>query len=160
MSGRTPSALPDIPGGAELIEWYGFIPSFHDGFVLSTRLASDGPGEIRIHTWRMTDRTDEKGYFILDKHAVVTFALEDVTDMNLREFNEIGCIHHLDVARVAGGFEIRWDGVGGTGGPGIEGSIRTRRLSVSFVPGKPDKSGARWAEAGFSQDKPTAAGRG
>lgn len=155
MAGRTPSALPDLPGGAALIEWYGFIPSFHDGFVLSTRLASDGPGEIRIHTWRMTDRTDAKGAIILDKHAVVTFVLEDVFEVNLQKFNEIGCVHDLEVVPVDGGFEIRWYDVSGAGGPGIEGSIRARRMSVSFMPGKPAKSGARWAEAGFSRDGPT-----
>jgi len=145
MSGRTPSALPDIPGGAALIEWFGFVPNFHDGVVLSTRLASDGPGEVKIHTWRMTDRTDEKGYFILDKHAVVTFVLDDVVEINLSKFNEIGCVHELEVVTAGEGFEIRWHDVSGAGGPGIEGSVRARRMSVSFVPGKPDKSGAHSA---------------
>ncbi|MGO1074723.1 hypothetical protein [Inquilinus sp. CA228] len=145
MSDHAPSALPEIPGGAALIEWYGFVPNFHDGFVLSVKLASDGPGEIRIHTWRMTDRTDEKGYFILDRHAIVIFALEGVTDINLSEFNEIGCISELGVFRGRDCFEIRWDGAGVLG---VEGSIRARRISVSFVPGKPAKSGAPWAEVG------------
>ena len=162
MSDRTPSALPDIPGGAALIEWYGFVPNFHDGFVLSVKLASDGPGEIRIHTWRMTDQTDEKGYFILDKHAVVTFVLEEIVEINLQKFNEIGCIHEFEVIPARDDFELRWYDVSGAGGSGIEGSIRARRLSVSFAPGKPAKSGARWAGVGFSGDESTAdaAGRG
>lgn len=148
MTERAPSALPDIPGGAELIEWYGFIPNFHDGFVLSTKLASNGPGEIRIHIWRITNRTDEKGYFLLDKHAVVTLVLEDVLEINLQKFNEIGCVHELEIVLAEGGFEIRWYDVSGAGGPGIEGSIRARCVSVSFVPGKPAKSDAPGAEAG------------
>jgi hypothetical protein len=147
MTERAPSALPDIPGGAELIEWFGFVPNFHDGFVLSTRLASDGPGEIRIHTWRMTDRTDEQGYFILDKHSVVTLVLDEIFEINLKKFNEMGCVHELEVVPERNGFEIRWYDVSGAGGPGIEGSIRARRVSVSLVPGKPAKSGAPWAEA-------------
>jgi hypothetical protein len=156
MNDRKPSVLPDIPGGAALVEWYGRVPNFHDGFVLSTRLASDGPSEIRIHTWRMTSQTDERGYFILDKHAVVTFALEDILEVNLNKISAIGCIMQLDVTTTRDGFEVRWEDVSGAGGPGIEGSIRARRLSVSFVPGKPPKSGARWAEAGFSSDTPIA----
>ncbi|MGO4129781.1 hypothetical protein AB4Z01_35665 [Inquilinus sp. YAF38] len=137
MSGLPPSALPDIPGGAELIAWYGFTPYFHDGLVLSVRLASDGPGEIRIHTWRITDRTDERGYFILDKHAVVTFSLEDIRAVDLRNFNEPTAIHYLFLTVAEDGFEIRWDNVCGTGGPGIEGSVIARRISVSFTPGTP-----------------------
>ncbi|TSD83350.1 hypothetical protein FFK22_038245 [Mycobacterium sp. KBS0706] len=148
MSGRTPSALPDIPGGAALIEWFGFVPNFHDGLVLATRLASDGPGEIRIHTWRITNRTDERGYFILDKHTVVTFSLEDIRAVNFRNFNEPTAIHRLFLTTVEDGFEIRWDNVCGAGGPGIEGSVTARRVSVSFVPGEPANDGG--AEAGPS----------
>jgi len=137
MSDRTPSALSEITGGTALIEWYGFVPNFHDGLVLSVKLASDGPGEIRIHTWRITDRTDERGYFILDKHAVVTFSLEDIRAVNLRNFNEPTAIHDLFLTAAEDGFEIRWDNVCGAGGPGIEGSVTARRISVYFTPGKP-----------------------
>jgi len=142
MSGLPPSALPDIPGGTELIDWYGFVPNFHDGLVLSVTLASDGPGEIRIHTWRMTDRTDERGYIILDKHAVVTFSLEDIRAVDFRNFNEPTAIHDLLLTAAEGGFEIQWINVCGHGGPGIEGSVTARRVGVSFVPGEPAKSGA------------------
>jgi hypothetical protein len=148
MAGRIRSALPDIPGGAALIEWFGFVPSFHDGFVLFATFLKGGPGEIRIHTWRMTDQTDEHGYFILDKHAVVTFLLEDVREINLRNPNELGCIYHLSLSAVEDGLQIQWDDVCGAGGPGIEGSVTARRISVSFVPGKPANDGG--AEAGPS----------
>lgn len=107
MSGRVPSALPDIPGGAALVDWYGFIPNFHDGLVLSVKLASGGRGEIRIHTWRITDRTDERGYFILDKHAVVTFGLEDIRAVDLRNFDEPTAIHDLHLTAAEDGFEVR-----------------------------------------------------
>ncbi|MFE0758864.1 hypothetical protein ACFW16_33210 [Inquilinus sp. NPDC058860] len=137
MSDRTPSALPGIPGGAELIEWYGFIPNFHDATVLSVAFANDGRGEIRIHTWRMTDQSDERGYIILDKHAVVTLSLEDIREINLGISHDLGGIYDLSLSAAKDGFRIEWENTCGTGGPGIEGSIRARRVSVSFVPGKP-----------------------
>lgn len=160
MSGRPPSALPGIPGGAALIEWFGFIPNFHDGSVLFAEFVDGGRGELRIHAWRMTDRTDERGYIILDRHAVVTFLLEDVREIDLRNPNELGGIYDLSLSAVEDGFRIHWDDVCGAGGPGIEGSVTARRISVSFVPGKPAKSGARWAEAGVSRDGPAGTGGG
>lgn len=34
-----------------------------------------------IHGWIDTDAADQDGYCILDKHAVVTFAFEDIMDL-------------------------------------------------------------------------------
>jgi hypothetical protein len=142
MSGLPPSALPDIPGGAELIDWFGFTPHFHDANVLSVAFAKDGRGEIRIHAWRMTDQTDDRGYFILDKHAVVTLSLEGIREINLGIVHDLGGIHDLSLSATKDGFRIDWENSCGTGGPGIDGSTHARRVSVSFVPGEPVKSGA------------------
>lgn len=137
MTERAPSALPDIPGGADLIEWFGFVPNFHDGSVLFAEFVDGGKGEIRIHAWRMTDQTDERGYFILDRHAVVTFSFDDVRDIKLRDINEFGGIFDLSLTAIDDGFRIQWENTCGHDGPGIEGSVAARRVSVSFVPGKP-----------------------
>ncbi|HEY9343867.1 MAG TPA: hypothetical protein VIQ53_01090 [Inquilinus sp.] len=137
MSGRAPSALPDIPGGAALIEWFGFVPHFHDGSVLFAKFVDGGRGELRIHAWRMTDQTDARGYFVLDRHAVVTFLLEDIREISLRNPNELGGIFDLSLSAIEGGFRIQWEDVCGPDGPGIDGAVTARRISVSFVPGKP-----------------------
>ena len=148
MSGRTPSALPDIPGGVELIKWFGFTPHFHDASVLFAKFVDGGRGELRIHAWRMTDQTDAHGYFILDRHAVVTFSFEGVRDINLRDVNEFGGIYDLSLSAIDDGFRIEWDNTCGRDGPGIEGSVAARDVRVSFVPGKPEKNGVPGAEPG------------
>ncbi|MBB2822914.1 hypothetical protein EFD56_14325 [Rhizobium phaseoli] len=41
---------------------------------------------MTIHGWIGTDDVDQEGYRILDKHAVVTFAFEDILDLQLDGF--------------------------------------------------------------------------
>jgi len=55
-----------ITGGQSLIEWFGRIPRFHDAEVVDISIAAKTPTIIRIRAWIMTDRVDDRGYFVLD----------------------------------------------------------------------------------------------
>jgi hypothetical protein len=70
-----------IPGGPELLAWFGRVPSFHDAEIVRVVLNRRAPSTLSIHVWNLTDQVDPQGYFILDRHAVVTFELEDVLDV-------------------------------------------------------------------------------
>ena len=66
------NAPQNVIGLDSLVHWFGRMPRFHDAKLLSIALHSDEPSTLRIHAFQMTDKVDEQGYFILEKHAMVT----------------------------------------------------------------------------------------
>ena len=62
-------------------------PHFHDAYLLEITLRGGGPSTLRIHGRNTTNHVDEKGYLRLEKHAVVTLTLEEVTHVALDDFD-------------------------------------------------------------------------
>jgi hypothetical protein len=133
----TRSAWGAIPGGQSLLEWFGRVPRFHDAEVLDISVAAKTPSFVRIHTWIMTDKVDDRGYFATDRHAVVTISFDEVTSITLNNFNVMpGIIFDLEVSSTEDGFQVIW-----SGSYGVTGMLRAKRISVDFEPGKPERSG-------------------
>jgi len=128
----TEIALSDIPGGRELIDWFGYVPRFHDANLLGINLVSDGPSSLRIHAFRMTKEVDDRGYYVLDKHVVVTVTLEAVIQVGLSDFNLPGIIFELSFSTVEDDIQLAW-----TGSYGVEGTIRAKQARIDLIPGKP-----------------------
>ncbi|WP_296819346.1 hypothetical protein [Brevundimonas sp.] len=74
--------LAAAPGGSAVIEWFGFAPRFHDANLAELKLMN-GSAELRLRAFRMTDQLDERGYFVCDRHALVTLRLERVSGIVL-----------------------------------------------------------------------------
>lgn len=128
-----PSTLAGIPGGQALMDWFGRIPSFHDAYLLGITLETRATSIVRVHGWNMTDKLDGDGYFILEKHAVVTFSLEGVTRVHLVDFDLVGIIGCLSLTEMDGGFRLIWDV-----SYGVVGEIRAKSVGIAFQPGKPN----------------------
>jgi hypothetical protein len=79
----TIAILDEIPGGAEVIEWFEGRPHFGDGEVLELRLVREGPNVLRISA--MTYVGGEVTSSSV-KHAVFTFFLRDMVDVRLDGF--------------------------------------------------------------------------
>ncbi|WP_035919521.1 Imm50 family immunity protein [Leisingera aquimarina] len=127
-----------IPGGEELLGWFGKVPNFHDAEVLDLHLKRKGRSTLRLHAWNMTSKV-RNGYFVLEKHAVVEFSIGRIVTLELGDFNHQNVIDGLTISRVEVGensqaFELLLE-------PsfGLAGIIRAEELSVAFIPGKPDK---------------------
>jgi hypothetical protein len=140
------SAYASIPGGPELLAWFGRVPSFHDAEIVRLDLNRRAASTLSIHAWNTTDRVDERGYFVLDRHAVVTFALEDVLDLQLGGFSHQNVIGYLHLRRAPDRPDRRpymWDPAPDDWEVelepcyGMDGHIRCRRISISFIPGMP-----------------------
>jgi Immunity protein 50 len=127
----TEAVLDLIPGGRALIDWFGRVPRFHDAELSEIALFSKAPSTLRIRTWQMTDKVDERGYYVLDEHVVVTVTLETVTDVSLCDFHLPGIISDLDITQADDGFELRW-----SGSYGVAGTIRCKRASFHLQPEK------------------------
>jgi len=121
--------LEKVPGARALCEWFGDWPSFHDAEVIGLSLEREAPSELRVKTWRMTNRTDTKGYFVLEKHVEVIFRIEEIADLELFGFSVQNVISGLILSEHGDGVQIEL-------GPcyGLAGKIIARGVSISFKP--------------------------
>lgn len=126
------TALKNVAGLDTLVHWFGRMPRFHDAKLLDIALHGHKSSTLRIHAFQMTDKVDEQGYFVLEKHAVVTLSLEEVTSASLTDFNPPGIIHDLRITHAGDGVQITWNS-----SYGAEGALTAKRLSIALQPGKP-----------------------
>lgn len=80
----------------------------------------------------MTDQVDDKGYFILDRHAVITFRMQDISDLTLSGFSIQNVISGLQINRAENGYVIALGGCFG-----IEGIICAGSIQIDLEPGQP-----------------------
>ncbi|WP_245308766.1 Imm50 family immunity protein [Aurantimonas sp. 22II-16-19i] len=135
-----------VPGGVELLQWFGQVPSFHDAEVLSLELRRKEPSVLRLHGWINTVRHD--GSHVLDRQAVVSFILGEVMDLQLDGFSHQNVIYSLTLRRAIDRAERRGslsvnplpDDVEIEIEPcyGLGGFIRARAVTIAFVPGTPE----------------------
>jgi len=130
--------LKELPGGSDLVTWFGGrVPSFHDAEVIGLTLDRQRSRCcIKIHAFEMTSQTDPEGYFVCVKHAVITFELENVTELALDGFNHQNAINGLDITRTSDGrFRLELDP-----SYGLAGSIEALAVQISVEPGIPPDS--------------------
>ena len=131
----TAELLGKISGGQQLLEWFdGRVPSFHDAEVLELSLDRKmARCSIRIHAFQMTSEVDAKGFFVSDKHVLVSFRLEGVRNLELNDFNEQNAIYGLALSRTADqGFRVELDPA-----YGLFGFVEARIVTIDLEPGKP-----------------------
>ncbi|GGF49938.1 hypothetical protein GCM10007301_06510 [Azorhizobium oxalatiphilum] len=125
--------LEDIPGRAEVVAWFGRMPGFHDAELMELTLVPKGESRLSLHAWNLTDRTDPKGYFISERHAVVTLTLSRVSRIELADFHMFPAIvSKLDIARCEAGVRVWWET-----SYGVEGVLEAERLALDLTPGRP-----------------------
>ncbi|MVA23772.1 Imm50 family immunity protein [Agrobacterium vitis] len=133
----------DVPGGRELLAWFGEMPKFHDAEVLSLSLSRTGASELKIHSWAAESGGEQNGY----KHAIVTFSLEGIMDLQLNGFSDQNVIAGLIVQRAtdrgrsnyyAMEEDIKDIEIELLPCYGLDGFIRAKKLAISIVPGQPD----------------------
>jgi hypothetical protein len=95
------TAPDQIMGADRLLERFGGWPSFHDAEVV--RLSFDRRGDHRptaemlVHAWLMTDKVDDRGYYVLEKHTLVRFVFERLASCEIAEFNHQNVLFGLQV---------------------------------------------------------------
>jgi hypothetical protein len=127
------NSTPNIPGAEAVVAWFGRWPSFHDAEVVEAHFVRHGISQLRLHFWNTRDEVDERGYYILDKHAIVTFLFEGIEDMEIYGFNEQNVIFSLTVETEGDSFLLTLDHC-----YGLAGVIESQKLSVRLEPGVPE----------------------
>lgn len=139
----------DIPGGPELLAWFGQEPTFHDAEILSLSLNRSGVSELKIHGWINTGEIGPDRTLLLAKQAIVTFHLEQIMDLQLDGFSVQNVISGLELgyAKDRGRsdyFSLPQDpndvDIELMPCAGLDGYIRAKKVSVSFVPGCPGET--------------------
>jgi hypothetical protein len=130
-----------LEGAKAVADWFGYIPSFHDASIDRLELGN-GAAELALRYFRMTDEVNERGYFVLDRHALITIHLHGVTGVSLTG-NAGASVDELGIRRVAveqtgwdsvagpdiGDLEVRWKS-----NVGLQGAIFARDVRFSLVP--------------------------
>ena len=99
----------------------------------------------------MTEKVGEDGHVLLNRHAIVTFAIDGIMDLQLDGFNVQNVIGGL-ILRRAPGHPERRACLALAPSPqdieielepcyGLDGRIRARSVAITFQPGLPDASG-------------------
>lgn len=139
----------DLAGGKELLAWFGEVPAFHDAEIIGLSLNRTGTSKLKLHAWIMTDGVDADGFIELDKHAIVTFNLEGIMDLQLDGFSGQNVISGLVLKRATdrgrSGFLALPEAADDIEIEllpcyGLDGFIRAKKVTISFVPGSPGKS--------------------
>jgi hypothetical protein len=142
------SVYRKLPGGTQLLQWFGRVPSFHDAEIVSLALNRRSPSLLTIHGWTMDGSKTQDGYFVQQKKAVVVFEIQDIVYLNLEGFSRQNVIDGLIIAQRApdplaksyystldsnaDDYEIILEPC-----YGMDGLIRCKKISVSFEPGDP-----------------------
>ena len=140
------SIYQSISGGPELLAWFGQVPSFHDAEIVSLEIISRGTTTLKVKTWNLTDRVGTDGYYVSEKHAIVTFVMEELVHLQLEGFQPQNVIDGLDLSKTKAhpdhssfynekdspmDFDLMIQPC-----YGMDGIIRCKRISVNFVPSK------------------------
>jgi hypothetical protein len=98
------TTTPQFPGVEQVIEIFGYWPSFHDAEIKWMRLDRCDPDggvgavlEFVIHCFEMTEEVAPSGHYVLRKHTLIHFRFREVTDLRLEEFNHQNAIFGLDI---------------------------------------------------------------
>lgn len=119
-----------IPGMSELCAWLGFTPVFHDAYVTALNINGEGGATLALRSWVMTNRVDERGYYILEKHFTATFKLQGISSVELSDFMPgQAIIGLLDIEQTEKGFRMEFDT-----SYGFAGTIDCASLSIEFAP--------------------------
>lgn len=140
-----------VPGGAEMVAWFGYVPSFHDAEIVSLHLNRNGESALTLHARDTTIKTDEQGQTIVNKDVVVTFTLEDIAALELQDFSAQNVISGLEFRKITPegpSFGMQWLN---TPKPlpdfyeiilepcyGLYGKIQAGRVRIALTPGKPN----------------------
>jgi len=99
--------MPPVKNAHLLELIFGRWPSFHDAEIHSIVLTRDRTGapqnrprlEATIHVWEMTPEVDDKGFYVLKDHTMVTLAFDSITDLSLNGFNHQNVLWDLEIVQ-------------------------------------------------------------
>ncbi len=129
----------DLVGADALVAWFGRWPTFHDAEILSVELQRAGTSRVRIHTWNMTTDVNATSGYKIEKHCVVVFLLERISDLELADFSGQNVIFGLQIQKQEAGYRLELSPCFG-----LAGYVVAKSIQLEFEPGVPIESKGRF----------------
>ena len=129
------SSVLNLAGAKQVMDWFGFWPSFHDAEILNISFDRENASRIRVHYFATNAKVNKNGYYATEKHAIVSFIIEDPTHVEIYGFNQQNVMSSIAVTPVETGYEIQLVGC-----YGISGHITAKNLRFELEPGMPANS--------------------
>jgi Immunity protein 50 len=118
-----------IAGAAELSEWFGRWPCFHDAEIVSLELNRAGESLLKVCKFYAGPEPGHSSNSIDTQNAIVTFGMKEITGMELYDFNHQNVISGLSSEQADDGYKIDLEGC-----YGLQGHIIAKRIRVSIEP--------------------------
>ena len=125
--------VPAIEGANAIVDWFGCWPRFHDHYLVQAPSTASAAGVMTIEAWVTMSATDAQGYFLRERHCLVTFELSGIDSVELTEPIFPAVIFELTLTDETPGWTIAWSSSYGAGG-----CIQARVARVSVEPRIPD----------------------
>ena len=104
-----------IENSEKLTGLFGYWPTFHDAEILELHLwrGDVDPGAkryifpvlmMKMHTWELTNEVNEKGFYVLRHHTLVSLRFHDVSELRMEGFNQQNAIFGLSIEHKEGAF--------------------------------------------------------
>ena len=131
---------PDINGAEQVVAWFGYWPTFHDAEVLSINMDRRSGCRVEIHAFRKTNSVDDRGCYVCEKNAVITFVLEGfpldlsgIVNSRIEFFNYQNVLNGLAVNKTSIGYELIMHCIFG-----VDGVLLGSNITVELTPSTPD----------------------
>ena len=135
MAQREEVSFDEIPGFVAAKEWFGYWPTFHDAEIVSLNLNRGSESSLKIHAFHTCSELNERGHYKTTKHAVVSFILDDIRDLDLMQFSSQNVISALVLSKLDEGYSIELGCC-----YGLCGSFTAMNIRIEIESGIPDKS--------------------
>ncbi|MEJ0043441.1 MAG: Imm50 family immunity protein [Rhizomicrobium sp.] len=113
-----------------VVAWFGRVPRFHDCEVVSFDLRRDPEISVLcIRAFLMTSAVDDKGFFVLEKHAMVSFGLTGIADLSLSDWNHQNVLHSLEITEAGDCWRLDLESA-----YGLNGYTIAKAISISVRP--------------------------
>ena len=86
---------------------FGYWPSFHDAEVISFEMfrgsenANEPLFKVKVHVFEMTNQVDDRGFFVLKNHSLVTFLFRGVDESHIKWFNQQNVLQELAIIDIS-----------------------------------------------------------
>tara|TARA_R110000868_G_C10933928_1_gene766568 strand:- start:43 stop:438 length:396 start_codon:yes stop_codon:yes gene_type:complete len=122
--------LCDLPGADALESWFGFFPTFHDAEVVNIDLNRDpSPSVIRIKAFSITDKIDNRGYFVLENFIFVDLVFTGIYYLSISDWNHQNVLSGISVVREDFGYALSFEATFG-----LDGKISARTIEIKLNP--------------------------
>jgi len=118
-----------VENGQALVEIMGYWPSFHDANVMEISRETD-TFTVTVHLFAMTDQVDSAGYYILEKHHLVTIAMHGLQSSSLPLTYSDDCLSGLTFSRSGDLTQVDFESH-----MGQDGTVLCRKVEIaSMIP--------------------------